>query len=81
MRLTTLILCAGLTGCTYLDPAIQRVADAHDQALVAGELAICRAGSVRAVIERYARDPETWRAYLHLCGYVRQGVSRPILDD
>ena len=77
MKILIVLLSLTLTGCTAFSAGVQRGADAYDEALAVAEGAMCRAASVRSVIDRYGRDPEAWKAWLYICGYVRDNLEKP----
>lgn len=82
-----LILTVILTGCaTSLgtgarDYATSRAAEAYDESLHNAELWVCRGASAGSVIRRYGVSEDYWAAWLKLCRYSGDTLSRPVTDD
>lgn len=64
----TIMLCALLlSGCSFLQPAVQKGSDAYDDVRLGAEFTLCRAISVGAWVRAYGASKEKADAWKTLC--------------
>lgn len=54
------LLTLTLSGCAYVPVAIDRAADASDEAVKSAEFIICKGASVGSIRRAYGDRPEVW---------------------
>lgn len=77
MKLTVVLCCALLAGCSALGPIAQQGADGYDKVREGAEFTLCRALTVGAVLRAYPAGTPEGAGWWGLCRKHYAGAAPP----